>query len=69
MEFGKMMEKQDGLHERFTEIEEKLDKILGNGLIKRIRRLEYTMYTFIGGIGVLVFLIKEWGNVKTFLGL
>lgn len=36
-----------------------VNRALTNGLVKRIRRVEYTTWTFIGGVMVLAFLIKE----------
>jgi len=59
VEWGKLIERQDDHAKQLSRIEEKIDKVLGNGLIKRIRRVEYTVWTFIGGITVLAFLIKE----------
>jgi hypothetical protein len=38
---------------------ETVNKALGNGLVKRIRRVEHTVWIFVGGITVLAFLIKE----------
>jgi hypothetical protein len=69
VEWGRLIEKVDTMNDRQIAMDKKIDMALGNGLTKRVRRVEYTLWSFLGGLSVVVFLIKEWAGIRAFLGL